>query len=157
MQAEKYMKIALSQAQKAAEKDEVPVGAVVVEHKTGNIICRAHNLSEHKRDCTAHAEILAIQKACKKLKTNRLRGMDIYVTLEPCTMCAAALSFARIENIFFGAYDAKNGAIANGVKFYENQTCHHKPNVVGGILAQNASDLLKRFFSEKRHKTTLTK
>jgi len=150
MTREQYMKKALAQALAAYKKDEVPVGALIVDTKSGKIISRAHNLSEHSKDCTAHAEILAIQKACKKLGTNRLRGMDIYVTLEPCAMCAAAISFARIEHLYFAAFDKKNGAAANGVKFYESRTCHHKPLFCGGILQDEASRLLKTFFKSKR-------
>lgn len=152
MTDEEYMKKALRQALCAAKNDEVPVGAIVVEQKSGKIISRAHNLTEHSKDCSAHAEILAIQRACKKLKTNRLRGMDLYVTLEPCTMCAAAISYARIENLYFGAFDEKNGAISNGIKFYEQSTCHHKPSWKGGILIDECSKILKMFFLQKRNK-----
>lgn len=152
MQAQEYMQKAFMQAQIAAKKDEVPVGAIIVDHKSGDIICRAHNLTEHGKDCTCHAEILAIQKACKKLKTNRLRGMDMYVTLEPCAMCAAAVSFARIENLYFGAYDKKNGAVVNGTKFYENEICHHKPTVIGGVYEEKCAEMLKKFFKSKRNK-----
>ena len=152
MTDEEYMKKALQQALCAAKKDEVPVGAVVVEHKSGKIISRAHNLTEHFKDCTAHAEILAIQRACKKLKSNRLWGMDLYVTLEPCTMCAAAISYSRIENLYFGAFDEKNGAISSGIKFYEQPICHHKPAYSGGILADECSKILKMFFLQKRNK-----
>ena len=152
MTAEEYMQKALLQAMSAGEKDEVPVGAIVVESSSGKIIARAHNMTEHSKDCTCHAEILAIQKACKKLKTTRLRGMDLYVTLEPCAMCAAAISFARIENLYFGAYDKKNGAVVNGVRFFQNETCHHKPKVFGGISEISASKMLKDFFRHKREK-----
>lgn len=152
MTNEQYMQKAFAQALIAAKKDEVPVGAVIVDQKNGKIVSRAHNLSEHSKDCTAHAEILAIQKACKKLGTNRLREMDLYVTLEPCPMCAAAISFARIEHLYFAAYDEKNGAVVNGVKFYENKTCHHKPVCCGGIMQNESSALLKNFFKNKRKK-----
>ena len=150
MTAEEYMQIALKCAAKAAEKDEVPVGAIVVNHLSGEIIAKAHNKSAHGTDLTAHAEILAIQKACKKLKTTRLWDMDMYVTLEPCTMCAAAISFARISNLYFGATDEKGGAVVSGVKFYESQTCHHRPTVHSGILEQPCSEILKSFFKAKR-------
>lgn len=150
MTAEKYMKTALETAQKAAGQDEVPVGAVIVNPQTGKIIARAYNKSAHGSDSTAHAEILAIQKACKKLKQNRLWDMDMYVTLEPCTMCAAAISFARIAHLYFGAYDEKGGAVTNGVKFYDSPTCHHRPACTGGILAEPCSELLKSFFKNKR-------
>lgn len=150
MTAEEYMQIALKCAQKAAENDEVPVGAVVVNPQTGKIVARACNKSAHKADCTAHAEILAIQKACKKLKQNRLRDMDMYVTLEPCAMCAAAISFARIANLYFGAADEKGGAVVSGTRFYGSPTCHHRPNVYAGILKEQCSELLKTFFKNKR-------
>lgn len=149
------MQRALSLAARAAEQDEVPVGAVVVNPESGEIISEAHNLSEHGSDALAHAEMLAIRKACEKLKTNRLRDMDLYVTLEPCTMCAAAISFARIKNLYFGAFDAKGGAVISGVKFFDAPTCHHKPNVEGGILEEDCSQILKDFFKKKREKVKL--
>ena len=105
---------------------------------------------EDVSDATAHAEVEVIRKACAKLKQNRLRGFDLYVTLEPCTMCAAAISFARIENLYFGAEDKKGGAVLNGVKFFDAPTCHHKPKVFSGILAEESSLLLKDFFKQKR-------
>ena len=117
------MEIALKEAQKAFLQDEVPVGAVIVD-ADGNIIAKAYNKTEYGFDPTAHAEINAIRKACKKLKTKRLWNCCMYVTLEPCTMCAAAISFARIEKLFIGAYDEKGGAVANGVRFFESSACH---------------------------------
>lgn len=152
MNSNQYMVRCLELARQAFENDEVPIGAVIVNPANGEIIAEAHNLSEHSEDATAHAELLAIRQACEKLKTNRLRGMDLYVTLEPCTMCAAAISFARIENLYFGAYDIKGGAVANGVKFFDSPTCHHRPNVNGGILQDECSQILKNFFKGKRHK-----
>ena len=139
----------------AAEQDEVPIGAVVVNPENGEIISEAYNLSEHVADASAHAEILAIRKACEKLKCNRLRGMDLYVTLEPCTMCAAAISFARIQNLYFGAADAKGGAVVSGVKFYDSPTCHHRPEVQGGIMERECGQILKDFFKAKREKVKL--
>ncbi|MBQ8481710.1 MAG: nucleoside deaminase [Alphaproteobacteria bacterium] len=150
MTAEEYMKIALKCAQKAFEQDEVPVGAVIVNPLNGDIVAKAYNKSAHKGDATSHAEILAIKKACAKLKTSRLWNLDMYVTLEPCTMCAAAISFARINCLYFGATDEKGGAVVSGVKFYESDTCHHRPKVCGGILQQPCSELLKTFFKNKR-------
>ncbi len=152
MNAEDYMLEALKEAQKAFTADEVPVGCLIVNSQSGEIICRAHNLSEHGDDATAHAEILAIREACRKLGQNRLRDMDMYVTLEPCTMCAAAISFARINHLYFGAYDEKGGGVANGIKFYEQKTCHHRPKITGGILEEESSELLKKFFKNKRQK-----
>lgn len=147
-----YMQKALDLARLSAEKDEIPVGCLIVNSNTGEIIASSHNLSQHSEDATAHAEIIAIREACKKLNQNRLWDMDMYVTLEPCTMCSAAISFARIKNLYFGAHDEKGGAVANGVKFYEQKTCHHKPNVVGGILEEECSQILKDFFKNKRNK-----
>lgn len=149
------MQRALSLAARAAEQDEVPVGAVIVNPDSGEIISEAHNLSEHGLDALAHAEIIAIRKACEKLGVNRLRDLDLYVTLEPCTMCAAAISFSRIKNLYFGAYDEKGGAVVNGVKFFDAPTCHHRPNVQGGILEMDCSLILKDFFKRKREKVKL--
>ncbi len=149
------MQRALSLAARAAEQDEVPVGAVIVNPDSGEIISEAHNLSEHGLDALAHAEIIAIRKACEKLGVNRLRDMDLYVTLEPCTMCAAAISFSRIKNLYFGAYDEKGGAVVNGVKFFDAPTCHHRPNIEGGILEMDCSLILKDFFKKKREKVKL--
>ena len=149
------MERALALAAYAAEQDEVPIGAVVVNPENGEIVSEAYNLSEHVADASAHAEILAIRKACEKLKCNRLRGMDLYVTLEPCTMCAAAISFARIQNLYFGAADAKGGAVVSGVKFYYSPPCHHRPEVQGGIMERECGQILKDFFKAKREKVKL--
>lgn len=149
------MERALALAAYAAEQDEVPIGAVVVNPENGEIVSEAYNLSEHVADASAHAEILAIRKACEKLKCNRLRGMDLYVTLEPCTMCAAAISFARIQNLYFGAVDAKGGAVVSGIKFYDSPTCHHRPEVQGGIMERECGQILKDFFKAKREKVKL--
>ncbi len=150
MIAEDYMCRALSLAQKAFEQDEVPIGCVIVDRASGEIIAETFNLCEHQENATAHAEIKAIQQACQTKGGNRLRGADMYVTLEPCTMCAAAISFARIENLYFGATDVKGGAVVSGVRFYEQPTCHHRPNVYGGILADECAQILKDFFKQKR-------
>lgn len=146
----KYMQRALELARQAAQEDEVPIGAVIVDPEEDKIIAEAYNQSEHILDATAHAELAAIQKACRKLGQNRLRGMNLYVTLEPCTMCAGAISFARINNLYFGAYDAKGGAVVSGVRFYDALTCHHRPTVQGGILEEECGQLLKDFFRNKR-------
>ncbi len=150
MTTEEYMKIALNLAHKAAKTDEVPVGAIIVNPENGEILAQAYNQSAHSGDATAHAEILAIQQACAKLKTTRLWGLDLYVTLEPCTMCAAAISFARIAHLYFGATDEKGGAVISGVRFYEAPTCHHRPQYTGGICAEECSQILKDFFAHKR-------
>lgn len=150
MEPQDYMHRALELAQQAAKQDEVPIGCIIADPQTEEIIAETYNLSQHVEDATAHAEIKAIQTACQKLGTNRLRGLDMYVTLEPCTMCAAAISFARIENLYFGATDAKGGAVISGVKFYEQPTCHHKPHIHNGLLADECSQILKDFFKNKR-------
>ncbi len=150
MTPDEYMQLALAQAQKAAEIDEIPVGCLIVNPAIGEVITSTHNQNQHTFDATAHAEILAIRQACEKLSQNRLWNMDIYVTLEPCAMCAAAISYSRIKNLYFGAYDEKGGAVVNGVKFYEQKTCHHKPNVYGGIMEKQCSEILKQFFQNKR-------
>ena len=150
MEAENYMRQALELAKQAAEQDEVPIGCLIVNPQTGEVLAAAHNLSQHGEDATAHAEILAIRNACRKTGENRLRGMDMYVTLEPCTMCAAAISFARIENLYFGAEDQKGGAVTSGVRFYEQPTCHHRPQIHSGILAEECGKILKDFFRQKR-------
>lgn len=149
MNPEFYMQLALNEAHAAAIQDEVPIGAVIVDPQSGEVVGKAHNLSESS-DATAHAEILAIRQACGHLGENRLRGLDLYVTLEPCTMCAAAISFARIARLYIGAEDPKGGAVINGVKFYNAATCHHRPQVFSQILAEESSQLLKDFFRAKR-------
>ena len=150
MDAKDYMALALNEAKKAFDKDEVPVGAVLVDNQTGKIITRAYNKTEHGLDPTAHAEIEVIKKGVKKLKTKRLWNTTLYVTLEPCTMCAAAVSFARIGRLVFGAKDEKGGAVLSGVKFFESKTCHHKPDITAGVLEKESAELLKTFFKTKR-------
>lgn len=153
MNDEDYMNIALKEAQKALAVDEVPVGAVIVDPASGKVVAKASNKTEHGRDPSAHAEILAIRKAARKLGDKRLWGLDLYVTLEPCTMCAAAASLARLRRIVFAAEDSKGGAVINGVRFYQADTCHHRPEVVGGILAEPCSRVLKDFFAKKRRES----
>lgn len=144
----KYMIEAIKLAKKAASVDEVPVGAVIV-HKN-KIIARAHNLTESKINPTYHAEILALTKAAKKLNTNKLVECDLYVTLEPCPMCAHAISLSRIRRLYFGAFDPKGGGVENGPKIYNSSSCHHKPEVYGGILESECAEVLKNFFALKR-------
>jgi tRNA(adenine34) deaminase len=139
---------ALAQARAAAARGEVPVGALVV--KDGIVIARAGNRTLEDRDPTAHAEILAIRAACEALGSERLVGCDLVVTLEPCPMCAAAISFARIRRLYYAASDPKGGAVENGVRFYDSPTCHHAPEVYGGIRESEASALLRDFFSARR-------
>jgi len=147
---ERLIKKALSLAQKAFDADEVPVGAVVFHSKTGKIIACAHNKTAHRHDPTAHAEIEVLKKACKKLGTDKLTGYSLFVTLEPCAMCAAALSLARLDTVYFGAYDPKTGGICQGAKIYTHPQTHHKPQVIGGLNADACGEILTRFFKLKR-------
>lgn len=143
-----FMSSALTLAAQAAESGEVPVGAVVVCE--GKIIASTHNLVESTNDPTAHAEILAIRKAAEVLVSPRLVNCDLYVTLEPCAMCAQAISFARIRRLYFGAYDPKGGGVENGARIFTQTTCHHKPEIYGGIAEGKSAELLKHFFAPKR-------
>ena len=142
------MSLAIDQARAAAAAREVPIGCVVVRH--GEVVAQAGNRTLRDRDPTAHAEVLAIRQAAARLGSERLTGCDLYVTLEPCTMCAAAISFARIRRLYFGAPDPKGGAVENGVKFFAAATCHHRPEVYGGIGEREAVALLREFFAERR-------
>ena len=147
---EKYMKEALKEAQKAFDKWEVPVGCVIV--KDGKIIARAHNQKETKFDTTKHAEILAIQKASKKLGAWRLLDCDMYVTLEPCSMCAGAIINSRISNLYYGASDEKTGAVGSVLNLFDDYTFNHKVNYEKGILKDECENILKSFFKELRQK-----
>jgi len=142
------MDIALDAARQAARSGEVPVGAVVV--REGAVIATAHNRTYELGDPTAHAEMLVLRAAAARLGKARLTGCDLYVTLEPCTMCAGAISHARIRRLYFGADDPKGGAVENGVRFFSAPTCHHAPEVYSGLAEQDCSELLKRFFEERR-------
>ena len=135
---------ALAQARAAAAEGEVPVGCVVV--RDGEVVARARNRTLADHDPTAHAEMLALRAAAAALGTERLTACDVYVTLEPCTMCAGALSFARIRRLYYGATDPKSGAVDSGVRFFASSTCHHRPDVYGGISEQEAAELLRDFF-----------
>ena len=146
--AQSFMDDALSEARAADEAGEVPVGCVIV--REGKIIARAGNRTLRDRDPTAHAEMLAIRQAASALGSERLTDCDLYVTLEPCAMCAAALSFARIRRLYYGAADPKGGAVDNGVRFFAAPTCHHRPEVYGGIGETEAAGLLKEFFKARR-------
>lgn len=143
-----FMEAALEEAHTAQKLGEVPVGAVIV--RDGAIIAKAGNRTRTFNDPTAHAETLAIRLACEALAQDRLEGCDLYVTLEPCTMCAGTISHARIRRLYFGATDEKGGAVISGVKFFNAETCHHAPEYYSGIAEKQASNLLKKFFSEKR-------
>lgn len=143
-----YMEIALTEAKRAAEAGEVPVGCVIV--KGGEALAQAGNRTLTDRDPTAHAELLALREAARKLGSERLIDCDLYVTLEPCAMCAAAISFARIRRLYYGARDTKGGAVESGVRFFNAPTCHHKPEIYGGIGETDAAALLKEFFAARR-------
>jgi len=151
MNDEHYMREAIAQAQAASARGEVPVGAVIVNGQ-GDIIAQTGNAPISIVDPTAHAEILAIRDAAYKTDNYRLAGATLYVTLEPCTMCAGAISNARIARVVYGAADVKGGAVENGVRFFEQATCHHKPKVTRGVLADECSALLKSFFQARRSK-----
>ena len=142
------MELALVEARKAAAAGEVPVGCVIV--RNGEVVARAHNRTLRDRDPTAHAEMLAIRDAAGRLGSERLVGCDLYVTLEPCPMCAAAISFARIRRLYYGAADPKGGAVENGVRYFADPSCHHRPEVYGGLGEREAAELLRRFFAERR-------
>jgi len=146
----RYMKEALKEAKKAYKKDEVPVGSVIV--KRGRIIARAHNLVKTKKDPSAHAEVLAIRKASKKLKNERLIGVDLYVTIEPCLMCAGAILLARIERLVIGAKDPKTGACGSVYRIINNKKNNHMVKVKKGVLKKECSDIMKKFFKGKRKK-----
>ncbi|MBT3990915.1 MAG: nucleoside deaminase [Rhodospirillaceae bacterium] len=144
------MELAIEQAQLAGGRGEVPVGAVIVDHATGTVVAKAGNRTEEQHDPTAHAEMLVIQAATKAAGSPRLENCDLYVTLEPCPMCATAISFARIGRLYFGAFDPKSGGVDHGPRIYNQPTCHHAPEIYGGIEESRAGDLLKDFFAQKR-------
>jgi tRNA(adenine34) deaminase len=143
-----FMDIAIAQARAAGGAGEVPVGCAIV--RGAEVIARAGNRTIRERDPTAHAELLAIRQAAAALGSERLVDCDLYVTLEPCAMCAAAISFARIRRLYFGAPDPKGGAVEHGVKFFAAATCHHRPEVYGGIGEREAAGLLRAFFAARR-------
>jgi tRNA(adenine34) deaminase len=143
-----FMDLALAEARAAGLGGEVPVGCVVV--RNGEVIARAGNRTLADRDPTAHAELIAIRHAAHVLRSERLDDCDLYVTLEPCAMCAGALAFARIRRLYYGAADAKGGAVDSGVKFFASLTCHHRPEVYGGLAEAEAGALLKEFFKARR-------
>jgi tRNA(Arg) A34 adenosine deaminase TadA len=146
------MRIALEAAQAAAERGETPVGAVVVDPASGEVVAVGSNSPIGSHDPTAHAEIVALREAARKRGNYRLTGLTLVVTLEPCAMCAGAISHARIGRLVFGAQDPKGGAVVNGPRFFEQPTCHSRPLVAGGILAEESSALLKAFFRARRER-----
>ena len=143
-----FMDQALDEAQEAALRNEVPIGAVLV--LDGRVVARSGNRTRELNDVTAHAEIAVIRMACEELGQERLVGADLYVTLEPCTMCAAAISFARIRRLYYGANDAKGGAVESGVRFFNQPTCHHAPEVYSGMAEVESAEILRGFFQGKR-------
>ena|SRR6185437_1261368 len=143
-----FMDMALSEARAAGAAGEVPVGCVIV--RGGTVVARAGNRTLGDGDPTAHAELLAIRAAAASLGSERLTECDLYVTLEPCPMCAAATAFARIRRLYYGAADPKGGAVESGVRFFASPTCHHHPEIYGGMAAAEAAALLKEFFKERR-------
>jgi tRNA(Arg) A34 adenosine deaminase TadA len=146
-----FMRRALELAQQAAAVGEAPIGAVIADPATGEIVAEAHNEPISLSDPTAHAELLALRRAASRLGNYRLRpGLTLYVTLEPCTMCAGAISHARIARLVYGASDPKGGGVAHGARFFEQPTCHWRPQVSSGLLADDASHLLRGFFAERR-------
>ncbi|WP_224003090.1 nucleoside deaminase [Aureimonas sp. SA4125] len=148
MRRQNYMELALEEARGAAARGEVPVGAVLVSD--GVVVARDGNRTRETHDPTAHAEMLVIRAACRSLGQERLTGCDLYVTLEPCAMCAGALSFARIRRLYYGTGDAKGGAVDNGPRFFAQPTCHHAPEVYPGIAEEASATLLRGFFQQKR-------
>jgi tRNA(adenine34) deaminase len=144
------MSLALDEAERAFARGEVPVGAVIVDAASGAVVASAGNRVEELADPTAHAELLAIRAATSARGLPRLEACDLYVTLEPCAMCAAAIAFARIRRLYYGASDPKGGAVAHGPRFFSQPTCHHRPDLYGGIDEARAAALLKRFFAARR-------
>jgi len=147
-QTNQFMALALDEARAAGARGEVPIGAVVVFDNA--VVAKAGNRTREDNDVTAHAEVVAIRLAAATLGNERLMGADLYVTLEPCTMCAAAISFARIRRLYYGAEDPKGGAVDNGVRFFSQPTCHHSPEVYSALAESEASDILKDFFRARR-------
>jgi tRNA(Arg) A34 adenosine deaminase TadA len=144
------MALAIKEAKRAAARGEVPVGCVIVDAASGEVVAAAGNRTEELGDPTAHAEMLAIREAAKRLGAPRLAGCDIYVTLEPCPMCATAISLARIRRLCFGAYDPKMGGVEHGPRIFQSASCHHRPEVIGGLQERCCAALLKEFFEGRR-------
>ena len=144
------MTLALAEAETAAAAGEVPVGAVLVDGPSGRVLARTHNRVERDHDPTAHAELLAIRQAAVESGLKRLSEADLYVTLEPCAMCAQAIALARIRRLYFGAYDPKGGGVEHGARIFEQRSCNHSPEVIGGLQEQSAGQILKDFFATRR-------
>jgi tRNA(Arg) A34 adenosine deaminase TadA len=144
------MEAALAEARSGAARGEVPVGAVLVDGTTGEVLARAHNLVEERHDPTAHAEMLVIRDTAARLGAKRLENCDLYVTLEPCPMCASAISFARLRRVYYGAADPKGGGVEHGPRIFSQPTCHHRPEIYGGVDEARAAALLQEFFRTRR-------
>ena len=147
------MKLAIKEALKAKDKDEVPIGAIIV--KDGKVIARAHNLMEKTQVATAHAEVLAINKACKKLKSWRLDGAELFVTIEPCAMCAGAIVNARIEKVYFGAYEPKSGCAQSKYSVLTDNGLNHTTQFLGGVMEEDCANIIKNYFKAKRKSKSL--
>lgn len=145
-----FMEMALGAAEIAARRGEVPVGAIIVDTKSGRIVANCGNQMVGRNDSTAHAEMLALRAAGNMLGSQRLVDCDLYVTLEPCPMCAAAISLARIRRLYFGAYDSKGGGVEHGARIFEQASCHHRPEIYCGLLESRSAALLKNFFETRR-------
>jgi len=145
-----YMLLALTEAERAAARGEVPVGAVIIDPNAQSVVAAEGNRIVERHDPTAHAELIAIQAACRRVGSERLKGLDLYVTLEPCPMCAHAISLARLRRLYFGAADEKGGGVEHGPRIFSQPTCHHVPEVYGGIDETRASALLRDFFRDRR-------
>jgi cytidine deaminase len=145
-----FMAIALEEARAAAARGETPVGAAIIDPATGHLLARDGNRTRERLDPTAHAEILVIRAACAALGSERLPGLDLYVTLEPCPMCAAAISAARLRRLYYGAADPKSGGVAQGPRVFDQPTCHHAPEIYDGIGAAESAALLREFFAARR-------
>lgn len=146
----KYMEVALAEAKKAYNIGEIPVGCVIVDRKSGKIIAKSHNSMQLKKSPNLHAEMLAIEIACNEKANKNLSDCDIYVTLEPCTMCASAISNARLSRLYYAASDLKQGAVENGVRFYTSSSCMHRPEIYSGINACESVELIESFFGKLR-------
>ena len=144
------MSLALEEAKIAGNKGEVPVGCVIINRANKEIIAKSHNLMQQNKNANLHAEILAINAACKKLDNKNLLNCDIYVTLEPCTMCASAISNARLGRLYYGAQDTKQGGVENGVRFFASNSCLHKPEIYSGIQNRQSEEIMKNFFGQLR-------
>jgi tRNA(adenine34) deaminase len=150
MSDDRYMEMAIAEAEAAGGRGDVPVGAVLVDASSGQVLARAGNRVEADSDPTGHAEILALRAAAAGIGAPRLPDCDLYVTLEPCAMCAQAISFARLRRVYFGAYDPKGGGVEHGARIFNQPTCHHAPEVVGGLEEARCAALLQDFFAERR-------